>query len=229
LARWDHDRQLCAEPTRRIATVTLTVPERDPGAAIGRVYRFWAKVRRQWLGTRYFCWLELQARGAVHYHCVWLNPPRVKRVNLLAWVDRAWGEGRTRVRFSDGRQGLEREIAYAEKYAHKMGRKAYQQRYDEVPRELRTFMSQRLEIPGPVLDQHRDRDVWAYHEAKVYRGELVDERLELVGQLEHVVPSWGRCSALDHRRARPGRPPAKRAPPVYTAHDGPMSPLEAPQ
>lgn len=209
LARWDFDRQLCAEPTRRIATLTLTVPERDPEAAIGRVYRFWSLVRHRWLGTRYFCWLELQARGAVHYHCVWLNPPHVKKVNLLAWVDRAWGGGRTQVRFSDGRNGLKRELDYALGYAKKMGKKAYQQLYDQVPRELRTFMSQRLEIPPHEIDPHLELDVWRYHAENVWldpnkpgHSQYFGPYLELVGHRQHTVPVPGQCSALLKKRLR---------------------------
>jgi hypothetical protein len=209
LQRWDLDRQMCAEPTRRVATVTLTVAERDPEAAIGRVYDFWARVRRRWLGTRYFCWLELQARGAVHYHCVWLNPPHVKKVNLLAWVERAWGGGRTQVRFADGRGGLERELKYALEYAKKMGRKRYQQKYDGVPRQLRTFMSQRLEIPPPRLDHAIEGDVYQYHPESVYRGQRTEPFLELVGRRAHHVPPGGRCEALDYRRPRAG-PAARR-------------------
>jgi hypothetical protein len=196
------------------------VKDADPEAAIGLVYRFWRRVRQQWLGTRYFCWLELQARGAVHYHCVWLNPPHVKRVNLVAWVARQWEGGRTQVRFADGRGGLKREVDYAIGYAKKMGRKAYQQRYDSVPRQLRTFMSQRLEVPPKEVDNHLDLDVWEYHPQNTRqlvesRGmdELVGEYLEYIGRREHVVPAGGRCSALDHRRP-------KRGPPIQGAFSG---------
>jgi hypothetical protein len=192
------------------------VREADPEAAIGLVYRFWRRVRQQWLGTRYFCWLELQARGAVHYHCVWLNPPHVKRVNLVAWVARHWEGGRTQVRFSDGRRGLEREVDYAIGYAKKMGRKAYQQRYDDVPRQLRTFMSQRLEIPPKDIDPHLELEVWQYHAADVRPGEgtgvsaaltsYIGEYLEYVGKRVHDVPPGGRCSALDRRRSKRGPP-----------------------
>lgn len=207
LKRWDFDRQLCAEPVRRIATVTLTVKEADPRAAIGRVRDFWAKVRRSWLGTRYFCWLELQRRGAVHYHCVWLNPPRLPHRQMYAWVEKAWGGGRTQYRVQYQRQGLQREIDYALGYAKKMGKKAYQQRYDQVPAELRTFMSQRLEIKPKECDHGIDREVWQYHAAtsepdpqRPGYSVRIEEHLELVGDYVHVIPPGGRCSALDHRR-----------------------------
>lgn len=207
VARWDLDRTLCAEPTRRVCTITLTVADADPDAAIGAVRDFWAKVRRTWLGTRYFCWLELQARGAVHYHCVWLNPPHLKRVNLVAWVDRAWALGRTRVRFSDGSAGMQRELDYVIGYTKKMGRKSYQQRYDDVPSQLRTFMSQRLEIPPTELDKHLDHDVYRYVGKRLEllrdgtgQSEWVEEHLVYLHRLEHVVPAGGRCTALEHRR-----------------------------
>jgi hypothetical protein len=223
LLRWDFDRQLCAEPTRRIATVTLTVADADPQAAVGLVYRFWRRVRQQWLGTRYFCWLELQARGAVHYHCVWLNPPHVKRVNLIAWVARQWEGGRTQVRFADGRGGLRREVDYALGYAKKMGKKAYQQRYDDVPRQLRTFMSQRLEIPPKEVDEHLELEVWEYHGPTLVkdfdspdsgvRTTYIPEELVYVGTRVHDVPPGGRCTALDRRRPKRGPPAAGHAAP----------------
>lgn len=213
LQRWDQDRQLSAEPTRRLAQLTLTLPAGEPEAAVGLVYRFWARVRRKWLGTRYFCWLELTARGQVHYHCVWLNPPHLKRVDLLRWVAWAWGAGRTQVRFSDGNNGLAREVAYALSYAKKMGKKRYQQRYETVPRELRTFMSQRLEIPGDALDRCRSRDVWMYRPGvpapdwnQPALPDLLEGYLELIGRWEHAVPAGGRCVANDYRRPKRGPP-----------------------
>jgi hypothetical protein len=218
-ARWDLDRRMCAEPTRRIATLTLTVADADPMAARGRIRDFWAKVRKRWLGTRYFCWLELQRRGAVHYHAVWLNPPHVKRVNLLAWVARAWGVGRTRVRFSDGRGGMERELAYVYGYTKKMGRKAYQQLYDDVPRELRTFMSQRLDVAPDDLDPHLDRWDAEYVGESTYLGRHAPEHLVLRARLVHeVVPVLNERPGLNKTFCnvqllrRSSRPPPRSAP-----------------
>lgn len=199
---WDLDRRLCAEPTRRVARLTLTLEDDDFEAAFGRVRDFWRKVRQQWLGTRYFCWLELTARGRVHYHGVWLNPPHLKRVDLLAWVARAWGS-RTQVRFTPvARGGLQAELDYALGYAKKLGRKSYQQRYDQVPRELRTFMSQRTEIPVPKLAEHIDRDVWRYVPESVDQGVQQPAYLLFVEHLEHQLGYTQRCTALDWRRPK---------------------------
>jgi hypothetical protein len=217
VARWDFDRRLCAEPTWRVAVVTLTVPEGDPAAVIGDVREFLAKVRQRWLGVRYFCWLELQARGAAHYHMVWVNPPNRREVNLLHWVDHAWGRGRTRVRFSGDPNCIQNEVEYAVAHSKKVGRKAYQQRYDDVPRELRTFMSQRLEIPIKDIDLCLGGPIWAYRRpdvtpSRIFPGvfRAVDAYLELIGDREHVVPIGGVCRALEHRRAKRSPP---RAPP----------------
>lgn len=200
--RWGHDLELSPEPCRRIARVTLTVADEDPAMVAGHVRRFWAQVRRKWLGTRYFCWLELQRNGRVHYHAVWVNPPHARQVDLLRWVDHAWGRGRTQVRFSDGSAGLRQELEYALSYTKKMGRKSYQQRYDQVPTELRTFMTQRLEIPGPVLDEHQDRDDWVYVRPSPKLWGDHEPRLRWAYHHEHLVPSSGYCTAIDHRRAR---------------------------
>jgi hypothetical protein len=221
VARWDFDRRLCAEPTWRVAVVTLTVPDGDPAAVVGDVQRFLAAVRRRWLGVRYFCWLELQARGAAHYHMVWVNPPNRREVNLLHWVEHAWGRGRTQVRFSGDPNRIENEVEYAVAHSKKIGRKAYQQRYDDAPRELRTFMNQQLEIPIKEIDGHLGGQIWAYRRPDVTPSRIlpgvwraVDAYLELIGDREHVVPVGGVCRALEARRSKrsPPRSPPWKSP-----------------
>lgn len=207
--RWDADRRLCAEPSRRVAHITLTMNTDDVEAAYGQVKRFWAAARQRWLGLRYFCWLELQRSGRVHYEAIWLNYPLRSEVDLFAWVDHAWGVGRTSVRRLHGPGGAERMVDYARNYAKKMGRKSYQQRYDEVPRGLRTFMSHQLETPVKILEQHQTRDVWSYYGEQLApiaerpgHTRYVAPYLVHVGQLEHVVPPGGRCTAADYRKER---------------------------
>lgn len=202
LTLWDIDRQLCSDPTRRIARVTLTFAAGEYEAAYGQARHFWARVRRKWLGTRYFCWLELTRAGRAHYHCVWVNPPHLRRVNLLKWVDQAWGIGRTEVRFSDGTRGIDRELSYALGYAKKMGKKSYQQVYEDVPRQLRTFMTQRLDIPPGSLDHAVERDLWTYVGRSAKYPLLTGPHLRYWGRLEHQVERTGHCSALEHRRHR---------------------------
>lgn len=214
---WALDVTLCQTRPRRIAYLTFTMDVDDQLAAQGLMRRFWALVRGRWLGTQYFAWLELQANGRVHYQAIWLDPPHRQRVDLLRWVARAWGHGRTQVRFRSPQGGLRAAIDYAKGYAKKMGKKSYQQRYDSVSPTLRTFMTNRLEIPPRELAKHLDRDEWVYrgqasaadlaalglpNRMRSAPGTPLLPVLEKVGHLEHVVPFAGRCSALDHRRGR---------------------------
>lgn len=212
---WNLDRQLCRERVRRCALVTLTMTEAEPEAAIGRARDFWAKVRKRWLGTQYFCWLELQRRGSVHYHAIWLNPPFRRYTDLMAWVEREWPHGRTHVRHRNAQWVNQNSTDYVFGYAKKIGNKSYQQEYEGLPRELRTFMNQRLEIPPDKLKDHLEADVWEYVppqlvSVKVQQGllrgkellELEPEKLRLVGHRQHVVELGARCSALDYRRPR---------------------------
>lgn len=215
---WALDVKLCAVRPRRIARLTLTLRDREPLAAQHLAREFWHKVRQRWLGTQYFCWLELQRDGAVHYHALWLDPPHRRKVDLLRWVDRAWGAGRTQVRFDGQLQNLAGALDYALGYAKKMGRKRYQQLYDQVPPQLRTFMTNRLEIPPSELKKHLDRSEYVYIGraseadlqelglASLHKGHPESTRggplLEYVGELRHDVPFAATCSALDHRRGQ---------------------------
>lgn len=213
LARWDQDLQLSGEQPRRIATLTFTLPEGDPAAAVGRMYTFLRRVRQQWLGTRYFAWLELQARGAAHYHMVWVNPPVVPHKQMYAWVDRAWGGGRTQYRVHYQHGALQKELEYALSYAKKMGKKAYQQRYDTVPRELRTFMNQRLEFDGRALDEHRDQLIVKYNGGQLQRGVYVEGTIEILGVRVHVIPVAGYCSLREFRRTPYGKKERRKSGP----------------
>ena len=213
---WDLDRQLCAEPTRRVALITLTTGEDDPLAMQGRAMAFWKKVRQTYIGTRYFCWLEVHKRGQFHYQAMWLNPPHRLRRDVVHWVDRWWGEGRTQVRFKDGRWANSQAASYVTGYAKKMGSKAYQQYYDHAPRELRTFMSQRLEIPPKYLVNHRDHPDYRYVPEHTVGGELIEEMLVLVGHIQHQVERGGYCTAIDHRRPKRSRAPPAGGPPSRT-------------
>lgn len=205
---WNLDRKNCAEPTRRIAFVTLTFADRDITRAQGCARDFWGAVRHKWLGTRYFCWLELNRDGQVHYHAIWVNPPNRQKVNLLSWVDAHWGQGRTQVRFKQPSRGDDGLVDYVLKYAKKMGNKSWQQDYQGAPRTLRTFMSQRLEVPPAELLEHLEHDLWRYDAAT--------EGLISEWRWIHVLPdATSSCSlspewrAKGPRRARAPTPDAR--------------------
>lgn len=214
---WNADRLLCAERTRRVAFLTFTLADPDARAIYGRMRDFWRKVRQTWLGTRYFCWLELQRNGRIHYHAIWLNPPHQKRANLVAWVAHHWQHGRTQVRFRQVRFGDDGLADYVIDYAKKMGRKSYQQLYDDLPRELRTFMCQRLESDPRELLEHTDHDVWQYRGDNSYRGEYQPPKLVCIGRSVHRVERGQECTLRRSRRGQRGRPRARPDPPPLDA------------
>lgn len=195
---WDADRRLCAEHTRRVAMITLTLNTDDMQAAHGLARDFWGRVRHRFLGVRYFCWLELQKRGRIHYHALWLNPPGRRRADLVHLVDSWWGHGRTQVRFQDAAWMDRAGVDYVYSYVKKQGSKYYQQQYEDLPREIRTFMSQRLEIPPAYLANHVDADAWAIVWDQLRPWEKPDFHLELVGRRGCLLSDGGPCANLRH-------------------------------
>ena len=187
IRRWSQNHELAHTRVRGAVLVTLTTRARDPLVAQGQMRSFWAAVRHRWPGSQYFCWAELQERGAVHYHALWLNAPRLRRGVLPAWVDRTWALGRTQVRWRD-RAWVERaSMEYVLGYAKKMGQKRYQQEYDAMPRELRTFSSERLQFEPTELDAHRDRPMTIYVAAGDSSLKNVEAVVQVVGQVTHVA------------------------------------------
>jgi len=171
---------------RRVAHVTLTYPAGDQAVAQGQAIDFWRRVRQRFPGTRYFCWLELTKRGQVHYHALWLNPPPYWRIDLQRWIKAHHPAGRTRVTFPDKRWDSSSALEYVLDYSKKMGRKAYQQAYENLEVPLRTYMTQRNGWPPAVLGAHLDR--WeARYLAPGARGNPTSEGVvQLVAHLNHV-------------------------------------------
>lgn len=201
-ARWLQDVQLCPERVDRVWAITLTTIDKDPEAAYGRAMTFWRRVRQRFLGARYFCWAELQRRGAVHYHAVWLNPPQIGRTRMYRLIDHLWGPGRTQVRAHDAAWLEQKGMGYLLDYAKKKGGKQYQQDYEQLPTGIRVFMNQQLEIPARVLDDHRDRPLFQHRWGGLGRADEWDEYLELTGRIIHAVPEGGYCSAVHYRRRK---------------------------
>lgn len=211
---WNLDLQLSGERPARAVLLTFTITGDWQAEAQNRMRRFWNDVRNTWYGARYFCWAELTAAGQLHYQAWWVNPPHEKRVNLIAWVKKHWGDDRTNVRFPRKRLTDTSMLEYVRKYVYKMGKKSYQQRYSTMPSDFRTFMTQRTDVPPAILKDHVDRDDWEFigqhlelDREKRGASVLVPARLVCRGRLQHVVPYGASCSAILHRRprARPRR------------------------
>jgi len=168
----------------------------DVKEIVGAIQAFWHAFYTTYGRRRYIWWIELQKRQMPHYHFVLVDPPWrlnrewlafYKRANPLGghqpkghWKDRAWFTA------NGG--------AYAKKYADKMAGaradKRYQQRYDTLPRELRTFSTNQLEFIVADLDEHRDR----------YDGAAVN----IWDEIKMGVIDWWCSRKLKHHRAAAG-------------------------
>ena len=139
--------------------VALTVEALEPEAALGAIRNLWQAFRKQYGRLPYFAWLELQRRGAVHYHALIVNPPWLFERDARHWLQQHWQLARVQpdVHRETADWFLSRAGAYVKAYAKKAGKKAYQQVYESIPRELRTFVCNRLEHQVAELDQHRDK------------------------------------------------------------------------
>jgi hypothetical protein len=156
--RWHADTRACVR-VRRVLRIALTVTASEPEAAIGAIRALWNAFRTQYGKVPYFSWIELQRRGAVHYHALIVNPPWHLEREARYWLQRHWQLAQIQpdvhtempAWFADQAGG------YVKAYAKKRGNKAYQQEYENLPRELRTFESNRLEHQVAELDEHLDK------------------------------------------------------------------------
>src|SRR5262249_10240360 len=142
--------------------------------------------REHWGPLTYFCWLELQRRGAVHYHAIVLNPPRRSEGFNWKWLENEWGLGFIHVRGIPGHTWRAQRLEHVRKYAKKQSHKRHQQEYDTVPSSIRTFMTNRLERSLADLDAHRSHWLVRYVPEEVYLGEWRPAAIELVAQLVHT-------------------------------------------
>jgi hypothetical protein len=156
--RWHSDTSSC-HVVRRVLRIALTVQDDKPEAAVGAIRALWTAFRQQFGRTPYFSWVELQRRGAVHYHALIVNPPWRLDRDARHWLQQHWRLASIQpdVHVEMPRWFADRAGAYVKAYAKKRGNKAYQQEYENLPRELRTFESNRLQHLVAELDQHLDR------------------------------------------------------------------------
>ena len=174
---------------RNVMLVALTVADEDPIAARGAIRDLWHDYRAEFGRRPYFSWIELQRRGAAHYHALLVNPPWPFVRDARHWLQQHWRLAQIQPDVKQQTPAWFRKEAgaYARAYAKKIGHKAYQQAYDSLPRELRTFESNRLRHTAAELDKHRERFVARYLREKADRFHYQPEELELVARLHHVT------------------------------------------
>ena len=158
-------------------------------SAYGAARNFWKRCRDRWGELTYFCWMELTREGLPHYHAILVNPPRGWwSREVKADLEQYWGNRFVKCKRRDAAWFSRAAGAYVGSYAKKFGTKDYQQDYDDVPRELRTFMCNRLEHPVAELEQHEDHWKGRYvPETYSRETQMVDPpHLELDTRVKHV-------------------------------------------
>jgi len=172
-------------------------------AARGLIRSFWQAFRKAHGGRPYFSWAELQRRGAVHYHALVVNPPWKTAAHFYRWSNKAWGPGWQQRRYEvrDGAWFYRRAGRYVKAYAKESSEKAYQQSYDELPREIRTFENNRLGFLAAQLDAHRDG--YVLENLAPFNSTFSRRLLNwwLMQRLHHVEGAGGCSLRLEQRRS----------------------------
>ena len=163
---WLADAHARARTRRPVLLLALTFADADPLAARGAIVYFWQQFRKAFGKRFYFSWAELQAREAVHYHALIYDPPWTLRRHARRWVEAHWPHARIQpsVDFRDNTWWMSKAGSYVKAYAKgKQSRaspgKAYQQDYDLLPREIRTWECNRLGHTVKELANHTDRAI----------------------------------------------------------------------
>lgn len=204
--RWVTGTSIAGLPSGRVLLVALTFADADPTAARGAIRTFWQHYRKTF-GTRpYFSWTELQFRGAVHYHAILINPPWKTRGDAVRWIVPHWPHASITpsLEWRPKSWFVEKGGNYVKKYArapeksrlagarpvpsdveHQVD-KSYQQAYEDLPREIRTYEHSVLPWLMSEIDEHRGR------------GELVNTSPFPVGSSEWLRSFW-LMQTLHHR------------------------------
>lgn len=215
---WVEDCLIACPPKREVWLVALTCHDVDQRPVRGAIRRFWKRVRDRCGPVRYFSWLELQQRGALHYHILLVDPPRGvfrRGLKLTRWLKWAWGQSPLdpNIERRSPQWFTRRAGAYVGGYAKKVGTKAYQQAYENLYQPLRTFQHSRLRASKAELQQHRSRPVYLFVPEYTIPGGLQPAHLLHVGDYHHE-PGHNCPTAPGYRKeVRPRRARQVRTPP----------------
>jgi len=154
-------RQSHRDPWFPVAHLTLTA-RGTPLEARDKVRQFFMALRDKFGELTYCWWIELTLQGDIHVHAMLVNPPRrLWRHSVQRWLRAQWGDRFVYLRGATAAWFRDKGADYALGYAKKVGDKAYQQEYDLLPREVRTF--------GTSLKEHTAEELAAHENGGVYR------------------------------------------------------------
>ena len=207
-AAWlKHHRGSEPAPWWPVATVLLTA-NGTPAEAYGKVRQFWMQLRDRWGTLTYAWWLELTKEGEVHVHAMLVNPPRAFwKHSTHDWLEKQWGGRYVKLRGMSGSWFRRDGAAYALAYAKKMGAKAYQQDYEQVPSFVRTVGTSLREHTVSELHAHEDQvDAgWRASAYDIGSRKVCASQLEIVTTYRHEGDvcslAYVTKSASDQRRS----------------------------
>jgi hypothetical protein len=194
-------------------------PEPPPPGAYPRTRRGDRLIANGNQKLRYFWWAEFQARGAIHFHGMLVDPPFMFERDARYWLQDHWKLSPLQpwVLYWTADKFFRDGGNYVLKEVRKRGDgKAYEQDYTRMPRGWRTFASHRLAFAAAEHEPHetkaftvctaapgapwyeRQREVWIYR---------VDE---------HVPARCGCLLPLERSRRLAARPYNGRGEPAVT-------------
>lgn len=192
---------------KRVMRIALTFSADDPMAARGAIRTFWQHYRAI-SDQPYFSWAELQRRGALHYHALIVNPPWKLQRQARRWLTDHWPHSAIQPHLEYGTAQWFRAAGgnYVKAYAKKeqgaraiAHSKAYQQDYDELPTEIRTYENSRTTWSINELDKHISRVVAEYVPESANHLTVQPAFLILWGIAEHTPPPGG-CTLRQKKR-----------------------------
>jgi len=223
--RWYADTNAWIPTVRKVRLVALTFRDSDPMAARGAIREFWEHFRRTFGRTPYFSWAELQMRGAVHYHAMIVNDRWKRERDARRWIQKHWPHAdiQPSVQLRDGAWWQRSAGGYVKKYAVDPSKreavelgegppinrlrpvdKSYQQQYEQLPREIRTFQHNLLEHYMSAVDQHVDRPIIVNTAPPMAPWTVRALNFWLAGVERHTVARWGCSLVLTKKRRSSG-------------------------
>jgi hypothetical protein len=118
----------------------------------------------------YFAWFELTEKRFPHYHVMLVDPPFFWGRKTKAWLESIWKLGFVGREKKNASWFTRKAGAYVGKYADKWTDKRYQQEYDDVPREIRTYMNHRLPHTQEELKAHESKYTTTFMDTDVVDG-----------------------------------------------------------
>lgn len=193
-------RDVCSDGRRfhRVLLFALTVDGLDAEVCRGAIRDCMQRLRVPHPGLRYLWWAEFQKRGALHYHGMLVDPPFDFERDARHWFDRQWPHAtiQTWVEWRSANWFRSSAGAYALKDVRKVSGKRYEQDYEHMPANWKTYSCHRLTF---TADEHRQ------HENRVYVGWDPHTRDVVIEALDEHISGESGCE-LVHRRPGRGRP-----------------------